>query len=369
MKLRIALLLVMFMALPGLVGCGGANGEEAASEDDETPAAVPVEVASVDLGTVRAAYSGTTTLEAEQEADIVAKVQGVVLELLVEEGDQVSSGQVVARLDRERLELQVRQAQATLDKLENDFRRTSELYEKKLISRDAFDKLQYDLEAQKAAVALAELDLSYTDVRAPFAGVISERLVKVGNLIGLHETLFRLDDFDPLLAVLHVPERELNTLRKGQEARLEFDAMPDQPFIGLLERISPVVDPATGTFKVTVAINSPDPRLKPGMFGRVNIVHDVHQDVVTVPRDALIIEDRGTYVYVASEGKASKVAVRTGYTTDGRVEILDDALTVGQAVVTSGKGSIADQTLIEVINGAATIAAAESETVADDDRL
>ena len=334
-----------------LAGCDDLTSSNSEDDEEETPP-VPVEVAMVDRADVYASYSGTTTLEAEREADIVAKTSGIILELLVDEGDRVEADQVVARLDRERLALSVQQARATLSKLENDFVRTQELFEKRLISKDAYDKARYDLESQRASVDMVELDLSYTEVRSPIAGVISERLVKPGKLVALHEALYRVDDFDPLLAILFVPERELNTLKTGQEAVLTFDAVAGERFAGRLQRVSPVIDPRTGTFKVTVEIDDPDPRLKPGMFGRVEIVHDVRNGVVAVPVEALIIEDRGSHVFVASDHNiAEKVDVSTGYQTAGMVEVLD-GLEPGQKVVTSGKGTLSDEARIEIIEAA-----------------
>ncbi len=331
--------------------CGAPPGQSQAKadDDDKEQVAVPVEVEAVDLATVFAAYNGTTTLEADREADIVAKTSGVVLEILVEEGDPVAEGQVVARLDRERLELELARAKATLARLENDLRRTRELFEKKLISSEAYEKAKFDVDQELAGYEMVKLELSYTDVRAPIAGVISERLVKVGKLVDLHEALFRVHDFDPLLAILHVPERELATLRNGQQARLAVDALESETFTGRVARISPVVDPGTGTFKVTVEMDNDGGLLKPGMFGRVNIVYDVRERAVTIPQDALVVEDRDRYVFVLEGKRAKRVEVTTGYTTAGRVEILN-GLAPGQWVVTAGKGGIAAETLLDPIN-------------------
>lgn len=353
------------------VACGAPPGpNDAKADDDKEQVAVPVEVETVNLATVFAAYNGTTTLEADREADVVAKTSGVVLEILVEEGDPVAEGQVVARLDRERLELELARAEATLGRLENDLRRTRELFEKKLISSEAYEKAKFDVDQERAGFEMARLELSYTDVRAPIAGVISERLVKVGKLVGLHEALFRVHDFDPLLAILHVPERELATLRTGQQARLAVDALASESFTGRVARISPVVDPATGTFKVTVEMDNQQSLLKPGMFGRVNIVYDVRERAVTIPQDALIVEDRDRYVYVLEGKRAKRVDVTTGYTTAGRVEILT-GLTTGQRVVTAGKGGIAVDTLLDPINlppdeGASPAVAGDGQLAAGD---
>jgi membrane fusion protein (multidrug efflux system) len=360
------LMLLLALALPlALSGCNGANATDAESDEDkEEEVAIPVEIATVESATVYAAYNGTTTLEAEQQADIVAKTSGIILEILVEEGDMVRADQVVARLDGERLKLETDRAAANLRKLENDFRRNEELFKKELISSEAFEKARFNLESERATYELAKLEYSYTEVRSPIDGVISERMVRVGNLINLHAALFRVDDFDPLLAVLHVPERELTTLSKGQEALLSADAIAGQSFVGYLARISPVVDARTGTFKVTVEVHEPDARLKPGMFGRVQIVHDVHADVITVPQDALVVEDRNAYVYVVEDNRAQRVDVEIGYTTDARIEVLN-GLENGQIVVTSGKGSLSEDALVDMINGENTeteLADSEADT-------
>lgn len=389
------LLLTVLLGL-ALAACSGGNGqaENETDEEEDKEVAIPVEMADVTRDTVFAAYSGTATLAAEAEADIVAKTSGVILQILVEEGDFVSANQIVAKLDGDRLRLEAERAKANLEKLQNDFKRSQELYEKRLISHDQFEKLRYDVESQKATYELARLELSYINVRSPIEGVVSERLVKTGKLVSQFEPLFRVDDFDPLEAVLFVPEKELRTLRPGLTAEVGVDAVAGETFAGTVARISPIVDASTGTFKVTVEMPQPDPRLKPGMFGRINIVHDVREDVVTIPHDALIVEDRGAFVYVLDwqqpkvieddeeEGNGEEDAepkmttegyrsvrqiVETGYRTGGRVEVL--GLEPGQRVVTSGKGSITDDVLLDVINLPADDQPTESQLATPDTEL
>ncbi|MEM9532508.1 MAG: efflux RND transporter periplasmic adaptor subunit [Pseudomonadota bacterium] len=357
----LTLLLTLF-----LVACGGGDDSGAAADadgvDEEEEIAVPVETASVSEGQVFAAYAGTTVLESDVEADVVAKTSGVILELLVEEGDPVKANQVVARLDRERVELEVAESQATLNRLENDFRRYQELHEKKLISAEAFERSRFDLAQQKAAHDMRRLELSYTEVRSPIAGVISRRMVKQGKLVALHEALFTVNNFDPLLAVIHVPERELAVLAPGQTVELNVDALGTESFTGELARISPVVDSDTGTFKVTIEMPAPDPRLKPGMFGRINIIYDIREQAITIPQEALVVEDRERYVYrVTDDGRAERVDVAVGYITAGQVEVRE-GLSPGERVVTAGKGSISDDTLLDLLDGGGPSQLAESPT-------
>jgi len=202
---RSALSTIALAAL--LSACGGRDGDIVEQDEEDKEVAVPVEMAEVTRDTVYAAYSGTATLAAEAEADIVAKTSGVILQILVEEGDRVRAGQIVARLDGDRLKLEAGRAKANLNKLQNDFNRSQELYEKRLISHDQFEKLRYDVESQQATYELAQLELSYIDVRSPIAGVVSERLVKTGKLVSQYESLFRVDDLTHLRRCSLCPNR------------------------------------------------------------------------------------------------------------------------------------------------------------------
>ena len=332
------------IALQG--GCSSNSHSETRNEEDVV--LVPVETAQVITGDISAYFSGTASLEAEEETGVVAKVGGVVEEIFVEEGDDVAVGQVLARLDDEKIAVQVEQAMANLQKLENVYKRSEELFNKKLISVEEFQQAKYDYEHQKAAYDLAKLDLQYTSIRSPIAGVVAERLVKVGNMVLANQVTFRVTGFDPLLAVLHVPERQMGKLKVGHPASLKVDAVPGGAFRGRIERISPVVDPSTGTMKVTVEVRDPSRSLKPGMFARVNITHDVHASALLVPKDAIISEDRESSVFVVRDSTAYRQIVETGYVNTSHIEVLM-GLEEGDTVVTAGKGSLKDSSRVEFV--------------------
>jgi len=224
-----------------------------------------------------------------------------------------------------------------------------ELFGKELVSADDFERVSSELQAQKAAYDLARLDLEYTNIRAPIAGYVSERLVRAGNLVKLHDPVYRVTSYDPLLAVLHVPERELSVLRKGLGVSMSLDAWPGQTFTGEVIRISPVVDPGTGTFRVTAKVVDHDRMLKPGLFGRVEILYDLHQDVPVIPRSAVITEDDSSHVFVVDgQGEASRRPVQLGYERAGMVEVVNGVAN-GETVVTAGKGSLSDGVRVEAI--------------------
>lgn len=344
---RGGLLIVVLLAALLSQGCMDHAVGSQENEEKADPA-IPVEASEVSSGDVAAVYSGTASLEADEQATVVSQITGVVLEIFAEEGDFVEAGQVLARVETDRYRLQVEKAEAALKRLETDYQRKKELFDKELVSADDFEKVRSELQAQKAAYELAVLDLRYTDIRAPIAGFVSERLVRAGNLVKLHDPVYRVTSYDPLLAVLHVPERELAVLRKGLGVSMVVDAWPGNSFNGEVIRISPVVDPNTGTFRVTAQIRDHEDKLKPGLFGRVEILYDLHEDVPIIPRSAVITEDDQSHVFVVREGAASRQAVSLGYERDGRVEVLN-GVAAGELVVTAGKGSLSDGARVEII--------------------
>jgi membrane fusion protein, multidrug efflux system len=321
-------------------------------EEKKADAAVPVEVAVVATGDVVGAYSGTATLEPEAQAMVVAKTSGVVLKLHVEEGDRVRAGTLLVELDRERPQLELNRARATLERLENDFKRSREMFSKKLLSSEDFERVRFNVEAERAAFKLAELELSYTAISAPIDGVIAKRLVKVGNLIQPNQTLFQIDDFEPLWGVLSIPEIRLATIRSGQPVSLTVDSLPGVEFVGKVARVSPVVDAASGTFRVTTEFEDQQGRLKSGMFGRFEIVFDRRSGVPTIPVEALIEEDDARAVFVVDGGVAKRRLVTVGYQNDDRIEIRE-GLTLGEQVVTIGRTTLREGAKVTTVKSAA----------------
>jgi membrane fusion protein (multidrug efflux system) len=329
------------------MGCNDAHSENP-TEQAEEPPSIPVEAAPVTTGDISAFFVGTATLETEGEAVVVAKAGGIVKAVLVEEGMYVKAGQPLAHLDDERLALEAARAEARLKKSRRDFERKTELHEKKLISAEEYERVKSEYEAQQADFNLTRLSLEYMTVRAPISGVVSERMIKVGNMVQTHEATFRITDFDPLLAVMHVPEREMSRLRVGQTAEVLVDALPERVFTGRIKRISPVVDPATGTFKVTIEVRDRTKALKPGMFGRIRIVYDTHRGALLVPREAVITEDDADAVFVVRDSMTFRRTVQTGYANSDYVEILD-GLAPGDLVITTGQTNLRDSSKVEVI--------------------
>ena len=349
-----------------LGACNKGSGDAAKTGDDSAkvdkdgkpivPDSVPVEVSAVARRSIAASYAGTASLEAPQEAQVVAKTSGVLLQLFAEEGDRVKAGQVLARIDADKTRLEVERQQATVNKLANNYRRSQELLAQRLVSTEASDQIRYDLESARASLGLAKLELSYTNITAPISGVIAQRMVKAGNLVALNSPVFRVVNTAHLEGVLNVPERETGRLKAGLPVRMVVDAVNGKFFVGKVDRISPVVDAGSGTFRVVCAFeNAAD--LRPGMFGRMEIVYDQRADVLTLPRTALLEDEGESAVYIVREKKAVRVPVQLGY-MDGELAEVRSGLRLGDQVITAGKVAVRDGTLVEVIKPAAAPAPA-----------
>jgi membrane fusion protein (multidrug efflux system) len=330
----------------------GVAGDKTAQEKDAkalADSAIPVEVAKPVRGEMLAMYSGTATLEAEADAEIIAKVGGEVRRILVEEGDRVVSGQLLAVLDDRQLRLQAAQTRAELAKAERDFNRQVELHQKGLVSAGAFEGLKYDLDNQRAANDLASLSLSYSEIRAPFAGIVSARHVKLGQELAVGTSVFRVTDPTPLKAAVYVPERELARLKTGQAASISVDALAGRAFPAIVKLVSPTVDAATATFKVTLEVNDPKGDLKPGMFSRVGIVFERRTDALTIPRIALLDTDGTSNVFVVTNGKAEQRAIKTGLSNAGKIEVIE-GLKGTEPVVIVGQNGLKDGNPVRVVS-------------------
>lgn len=349
---RLSLLALAMAASLSLTGCGNdANSKETnPDEKKKEEIALPVEVGKASIGLIAATLTSTCTLEAEGQANVVAKVSGVATKLYVEEGMQVKVGDPLVQLDTDKLQLEVSRAESNLAKLASDLERTRQLLEKKLVSFDAYDKIKFEHDSLKAGLELARLDLAYGTVRAPISGVVSKRMVKVGNMVSLNQPVFEITDFDPLLAVIHVPERELAKLHVGQPAQISVDALRDKHYSASILRISPVIDANSGTFKVTLAVSDKNRDLKPGMFGRVAVTYAQHPDAVLVAKESVLNEDGQSAVFIVREDKAYRTPVETGFTDSKHIEVLS-GVAANDVIVTTGQNSLKHEAKVQVLNG------------------
>ena len=352
---RALLAAVLLAGMASLAACNGegeGNAQAKAPDAEKGADAVPVEVAKASHRAVAASYTGTGPLDARAESQVVAKTSGIAMAVLAEEGQHVKAGQVLVRLDADRARLQAAQISASARKLEANYKRSLQLAAQQMVSANDLDQLKYDLANARAAENLANLELSYTNVVAPISGVIASRSIKPGNFVQINTPIFRIVDDSRLEVTLNVPEREIATLQAGQPVQLQVDALPGRSFEGMVDRVAPVVDSGSGTFRVICAFAGGG-ALQPGMFGRIRIDYDKRANALVVPRIALL-DDQGTpAVYAVRKGKAVRVPIKTGYTDGEWAEVLS-GLKPGESVVTAGKVALRDGSAVQVIGQPAT---------------
>ena len=327
-----------------LSACSEAKSNVKIAEEVVT---VPVIAEQVSIGAIDAIYGTTASLEAAAEATVASRLSGVVTHILVEEGDYVEAGQVLAQLEVDKLNLELSRATANLNQLANDLQRNKKIYEKGLVSLEAYDRIKYQYEGQKAATDLAKLNLGYATIRAPISGIVAMRYIKEGNLLKQNGSAFHISDLSELHAIIHIPESEKAGLAVGQLAKVMVEAA-DHPFDGVIQRISPVIDRNTGTIRVTVSLKDNTSTLRPGMFSRVSVIYETHKQAMLVPKNSVLSQDDEVSVYIVEDGIAYKRSVSVGFANSDYVEILA-GVEVNDIVITTGQNSLKDESNVELI--------------------
>ena len=321
-----------FAAMAG-GGFGGGFGGQAT--------ALPVVTAEVGRETVSSFLVATTTLTPDRAIDVVARAAGAVVSVLVQEGDPVREGQLLARLDQEDARLALAEAQAHYENIQREHARTAELAKHGGATDQELENQRYQIELRTIALDRARQQLDDTEVRSPLAGIVAERMVEEGATISANTRLFHVLDPDPLLAVIHIPESGRQNLSRGQSVVIQ--AASDLQAAGVITRISPVVDAQSGTVKVTVELDDSEApgALLPGTFVTVQVPTETRPDALVVPKRAILLERDQNIVYRVQEGAAVRTPVVVGLSAHDLVEITS-GLSAGEVVVTVGQESLRD---------------------------
>ena len=317
----------------GGAGGGGFGGQTAA---------VPVVTADVVRETVSNFLVATTTLSAERSLDVLARASGEVVEVLVEEGDAVRGGQLLAQLDPSDARLALAEAQAHYDNIQREYARTAELAKHGGVTDQELENQRYQIELRTIALERSRQQLADTEVRSPITGIVGERSVTPGATISTNTRLFHVLDPYPLLAVIHIPDAGRQSLRAGLGVQIQ--AAGGVRASGVIDRISPVVEAESGTVKVTVELDGAGTdagALVPGSFVTVLVPTETRPNAVVVPKRAILLERDQSIVYRVQEGVAVRTPVAVGLSAQDLVEITS-GLSVGDVVVTIGNESLRD---------------------------
>ncbi len=317
--------------------------------------AVPVKVQKIERNDISDFIQTTTTLEAERLVDIAANANGEMMELHVEEGDKVKSGQVLAVIDKRDLEAAFNESKVKFENSKMLYERAVTLFGKNLVAQQEVDNQKYQMESSKSQMDRAKLNLDYATVRAPFSGVITQRMVDKGKMIRSSEVMFTIADMVPLRARIYIPEKEMGKISMGQNAQIMVESTPGTEFQGRVTMINPVVDPSSGTVKVTIEITENLSRLRPGMFAEVHIITETHKNSLIIPKKALLIDSEDEAVYVFENGEAKKARLKLGFTNSNDLEVLE-GLNEGDLVITIGHEGLREGSAVRISGGSPSVA-------------
>jgi len=287
---------------------------------------------------------------------VLARVTGIVLEVLTEEGETIQAGAPMLRIGNDEYRFRVEQATAATENLRSRYERLEKMVAEELATVEEIQSARSDLASAEADEGLARLSYSYTTVRAPFSGQVTERLIDVGQNISNNDPLFVMADFDPLLAKVHVPSREFKLLQQDQAVELVLDSNGVR-LTGHIKLISPVIDPTSGTIKITVEISDYPVGTRPGEFAQVQIVTEKRENTTLVPRSAVLVDKGESIVFVPIEKdgviNAERLIVEVGFTDDESVQIIS-GLQPGDAVVIKGQRSLKHGSELKIIERSGT---------------
>ncbi len=337
------LVIVIFL---GFVACGMPEYLPENSDQDADDISqfdpVPVEIKRVQTGSIAEFLETTGNIYADSRVIVYPKASGQIMQIRVEEGDTVSENQILAVIDDDELRLRTQQLETALRQAREKRDRTRELFENRMISREAYDDAMYRYEDADITFRLARLNLENTRIKSPVNGVVVSRKIRIGDLVSAATPTFDIIDPQSLLVDVYLPERDVMRLQVGMPAMILPDSLPEQSFPASIQRINPAIDPSTGTVKVTLQFESGLEHLNTGMFVRVRIKIESREDAVILPKRALVRHrDENRVFVVNTDNVAEQRTVMLGLENMHSFEVLA-GLEDNEILIVVGQHSIED---------------------------
>jgi membrane fusion protein (multidrug efflux system) len=321
------------------------------------PPGMPVKAVAAKLAPAVDEATAIGTLRADESITVRPEVAGRIAEIRFNEGTSVARGALLVRLDQSELAAVVASSAAQLKWDMQRLERSDDLFHKGFISQQALDDQKTSLARAKAKHAEDQARLAKTEMRAPFAGVMGLRQVSEGAYVAAGTDIARLEKIDQLKLDFRVPEVYLAKLKTGQQVKVQVDAYPEDSFSGTIYAIEPAVEEATRTVLIRGRVANAELKLRPGMFGRVQLQLATRERAVWVPEQAIVPKGRDAFVFRVANGKADLVKVQTGVRRVGEVEIRS-GVSAGDLVVTEGTQRIGPGSAVSVMGDAPKPAAA-----------
>lgn len=327
--------------------------------------AIPVETMPATQGAISSYLLFNSTVETEAAVEIYPQISGLVERIMAEEGDRVEEGDTLLFIDDDQLRLAVEEAEVNFEHLEKGFERTEVMFKRKLISNQDYENRRYEMDQARLRRERAKMELEYSIIGVPFSGVITERHVQVGARVGQSSKLFSLIKLDDMITRVFVPGQYLMAISADQEAVITSDFLQGKRFEGWVKRISPVVDPKSGTFKVTVGVRDRWEFMRPGIFVNVQIITDTHSKAVLVPKQAIVYDGGDRFVFVVRDSMASRVKLDVGFEDGASIEALSE-IEPGTPIIIVGQNGLKDQAKVKIVNADSSVVEVDGEAVVDE---
>ena len=370
--------------LAGVIGAGYLflqhSGRDKAAAAAISGAVIPVTTAAAEKKDVPLYVRGIGTVQAYNQAVIKTRVDGAIVKVSFQEGQDVKAGDPLFQVDPRPFQATLDQAsanrarnQAQLIGAQLDLTRyiaTSKLGYEPIQLRDEqrarVDALKASIVADDAAIQTARLNLDYSDIRAPFDGRTGTRLVDIGNLVQASQatSLVSITQIKPIFVALTVPQDVNDQVRINQAAGalvvVAYSSSDGELARGALSVIDNQIDTATGTLRLKATFENADERLWPGQFVNVRVLLATRRDVVTVPHRALMQSSAGYFCYVVkADGTAERRAIEIGDVQDG-IAVIGRGIDAGESVVIAGQFRLTDGARVQVEPSAVALAKPKS---------
>jgi RND family efflux transporter MFP subunit len=264
------------------------------------------------------AVFATGSVEPQVLITIAPKVTGRLTELLVDEGDLVKSGQILARLENTDLQYALREARVRASQLESEYQRVRKLSQSGVLAIDALERAQADFEAAVAVVDRIEAEADYFQLEAPSKGTIIQRDGELGELIAAQQVIYWQSAANGIRITAEVDEEDIVLIRPGQEVMIRADAFPRRTFMGSVTSITPRGDPVSRSYRVRISIE-PAPELMVGMTVEANVIVRAVEEALLIPATAV----ENDTVVVIRDSKAFRQEITIGASTEAAVEALE----------------------------------------------
>ncbi len=292
------------------------------------------------------------SLRSDEAVIVRPEIAGRVIEIAFREGQRVTAGQVLVRLDDSVQKADLERARANLTLSKSKYERARDLRAQGFISSQAKDEAENTLKVAQADVELAAARLAKTAVKAPFGGIIGLRSVSVGDYVKEGQDMVNLEEIDPLKVDFRIPEVFLSQVKAGQVLQITMDALPDRTWPGQVYAINPLVDANGRAIAIRAQVSNADGRLRPGMFARVRLLTSEARDSLMIPEEAIFPVGDDKYVYKVVDGRAQRQRIDIGLRRDGKVEVTG-GLAPADSVVTAGLVKLRDGAPVRVANAPA----------------